>query len=182
MAWDKVIVMKHIILISLLLLTSLFGTVTIAAQLNAQNVSNPTVTRLVQIFSALELDLDEQVQKGNAEAAGKLLEADFEMRVGAMPGNPIPRAQWLNQFTKRAASSFTIQQMAVHDYDAIAVVSFLLKQDKALNSSGDIYIVDIWKKSNNAWLLAVRYASPAGSPGFSIPGFVKDMPVIDKRY
>lgn len=156
------------------------GAMTTVASAAEQKIAVPTVTRLVQLFSGLEQALDGATQQG--DVLDKLLAEDFEMRVGSMPGNPIPRAQWLSQIGKRAGLPADIQQMAVHDYDSVAVVSFLLKQDKPQKSSGDIYIVDVWKKSGSNWKLAVRYASPAGSEHFVIPGAALDRPYLDKRY
>ncbi|MDR3392555.1 MAG: nuclear transport factor 2 family protein [Sulfuriferula sp.] len=173
--------MKKTALLCLLLGSVLPLASTWAAAADNQSASVPVVTRLVQIFSVLERDLEAHVQKGDAAAMETLLTDDFEMRIGAMPGNPIPRAQWLHQFTRHTGSSFDLQQMAVHDYGSVAVVSFLLKQDKSSKSAGDIYIVDVWKKSGNDWQLAVRYASPAGNANFPIPGAMI-APHLDKRY
>lgn len=176
--------MKKYISVLAILAAALSSVPAFAAQSGGEQVSVPTVTRLVNIFSGLECDLDQRIRKGDGAAIDALLADDFEMRVGAMPGNPIPRAQWLSQyrFDNRSTAACDIRQMAVHDYDVVAVVSFLLKQHKAEKASGDIYMVDVWKKSGDGWKLAVRYASPAGSVHFLIPGAATDVPHIDKRY
>ncbi|WP_124950176.1 nuclear transport factor 2 family protein [Sulfuriferula thiophila] len=174
--------MKKLALFLLMFLVTVSGDTVLAAQISDQKTSVPTVTRLVQIFGSLEHDLGDNAKNGNIDAVGKMLMDDFEMRVGAMPGNPVPRAQWLQQIIQRPGFLADIQQMAVHDYDSVAVVSFLLKQDKSAKTSADIYMVDVWKKVGDKWLLAVRYASPAGSSRFAIPGLAADMPQLDKRY
>ncbi|WP_157662745.1 nuclear transport factor 2 family protein [Sulfuriferula sp. AH1] len=176
--------MKKYVSLLAILAVALSSTATFAAQPGGVQVSIPTVTRLVKIFSGLECDLDQHIRKGDGGTIDTLLADDFEMRVGAMPGNPIPRAQWLDRYRSdnRGTAACDIRQMAVHDYDVVAVVSFLLKQDKAKKASGDIYMVDVWKKSGEGWKLAVRYASPAGSAHFLIPGAATDAPHIDKRY
>lgn len=124
----------------------------------------PTVTRLVQIFSTLESELMTAVQKGDSAAIDKMLAEDFELRSGAMPGTPTPRAEWLRRSHGQAAAPF--EQMAVHDYGVTAVVSYLWKR----GARHDVFIVDVWGKSGDAWKLSTRYASPAGDRRFAIPG------------
>ncbi|BBO99902.1 DUF4440 domain-containing protein [Sulfuriferula nivalis] len=138
-----------------------------------------SVTRLVMVFNTLEAELDVAAQHNNVEVINKLLAPNFEMRVGAMPGNPVPRAAWLHQLQTVPSAPLIPEQMAVHDYDNVAVVSFLNKRS---TSAGDIYIVDVWKKLALSWQLAVRYASPAGRADFVIPGAALNEPVLDKRY
>ena len=124
----------------------------------------PTVTRLVQLFSTLESELMTAVQKGDSAAIDKMLADDFELRSGAMPGTPTPRAEWLQRSHGQAAAP--IEQMAVHDYGSAAVVSYLWKR----GARHDVFIVDVWGKSGDAWKLSARYASPAGDRRFTIPG------------
>ena len=140
----------------------------------------PTVTRLVKLFSELETTLATSIQSGNSAAAQKLLTDDFEMRVGAMPGNPTPRAEWLRQSIAKPGPSYRIEQMAVHDFGDTAVVSFLQAADAAA-SAKNIFTVDVWRRADGQWKLATRYAGPAGSSEFVIPGTSTE-PVIEKKY
>src|SRR5437773_11884802 len=55
----------------------------------------PTLTRLVKHFTEQEAALASAIRAGDASTAGNLLTDDFEMRTGATPANPIPRAEWL---------------------------------------------------------------------------------------
>lgn len=135
----------------------------------------PTVTRLVKIFSTLENELMVAVQGGDRAAIGKLLSDDFELRSGAMPGVPTPRAEWLRHSQGLAAAP--IEQMAVHDYGSAAVVSYAWKQGQR----HEIFVVDVWSKSGDGWKLSVRYASPGGDRRYSIPGAALDAPVIEKK-
>jgi hypothetical protein len=128
----------------------------------------PTVTRLVQLFSTLESELMAAVQKGDTAAIDKMLADDFELRSGAMPGTPTPRAEWLQRSHGQVAAP--IEQMAVHDYGSAAVVSYLWKR----GARHDIFIVDVWGKSGDAWKLSARYASPAGDRRFTAPGAVPE--------
>ncbi|MFA5171989.1 MAG: nuclear transport factor 2 family protein [Sulfuriferula sp.] len=167
--------MKYLIL--LLWSGIIIANTSYAAEYLPRNI--PTVTRLVLIFSQLEAELDAATQHGDTETIDKLLAPTFEMRVGAMPGNPVPRAAWLQQLHVAPGAALSPTQMAVHDYDTVAIVSYLSKRTLP---AGDIYIVDVWKKKELTWQLAVRYASPAGRTDFAIPGAVLDTPQLDKRY
>jgi hypothetical protein len=95
----------------------------LAARADGERTRVPTVTRLVQIFSTLESELMTAVQKGDSTTIGQMLADDFELRDGDMPGTPIPRAEWLRLWQGQVA--VPIEQMAVDDYGAAAVVSYL---------------------------------------------------------
>jgi hypothetical protein len=143
----------------------------------------PTVTRLVKLFAEREGALATALQNGNAAAVEKMLDGDFELRAGWIPGSPTPRDQWIALSTGKPASAYQIEQMAVHEYGEIAVVSFLqaAMSGNLRNRDGDIFTVDVWKRAADTWTLAVRYASPAGSSAFAIPGASTEPP-LRKRY
>src|SRR5262245_33301757 len=84
----------------------------------------PTVTRLVKMFSELENTLGATLQRADAAGVDKLVAEDFELRVASMPGNPTPRAEWI-RLSLGKASPYRIEQMAVHDFGNVCVVSFL---------------------------------------------------------
>jgi len=142
----------------------------------------PTVTRLVHIFLQLEGKLSEAVEQRDMPTVSNLLSDDFEMRVGAMPGTPIPRAAWIQQSFVEHESSTEMEQMAVHDFGKIAIVSYLWKI-KAIKSKmeRDIFIVDTWWQEAGAWKLAVRYAGPAAKGDYPIPGVPIIEPVFEKK-
>ena len=92
-----------------------------------------------------------------------LLDANFEVRRGAAPGTPIPRDEWLRT-AAGASNSPRIDQLAVHDFGAVAVVSFS-QVDVATKPSSKAakqrMIVDCWTRSGDRWLLTVRYEGAA---------------------
>jgi hypothetical protein len=145
-------------LLPLLILMAGLSAPALAAAADGERQRVPTVTRLVKLFSTLESELMAAVQKGDSTAIDKMLADDFELRSGAMPGTPTPRAEWLRHSQGQAAAP--MEQMAVHDYGTAAVVSYLWKR----KARHDVLVVDVWGKSGDAWKLSVRYASPAGSP------------------
>ena len=136
-----------------------------------------TVTRLVKIFLDKEASLGAAARNANATALGAMLTDDFELRTGARAASPIPRADWMHEVLRARDAGGEVSRMAVHDYGAVAVASFI--QDGA---GGAMFVVDVWRAEGNDWKLAVRYASPAGSSSFAIPGAGAAEPEIPKKY
>lgn len=176
--------MKKITLLTLALLVALPGGGVFGSPTGAEQSRIPTVTRLVQMFSAFENELNENLRTGNLAAVQKLLAEDFELRAGSMPSNPTPLSEWIRRSAGKDKALLSIQQMAVHDYGNIAVVSFLFtySADTKNKSGNNVFVVDIWEKSGESWKLATRYAGPSGSPSFPIPGAAINSPQIEKRY
>src|SRR5229473_1422031 len=125
----------------------------------------PTVTRLVKLFLEKEASLSAAIRSADATALSGLLTDDFELRTGARAASPIPRADWVRELLRTRDPGGDINRMAVHDFGAIAIASFT--QDTV---GGPVFVVDVWRGQGIDWKLAVRYASPAGSPAFAIPG------------
>lgn len=141
----------------------------------------PTVTRLVALFSMLENNLNTALAKHDNMAVQRLLTADFELRSGERPGQPIARADWLRQVQADSPSVSRIEQMAVHDHGEIAVVSFLWLIDAGKNSERAVSVVDVWQHANATWQLATRYVAPAGKASYAIPGARFEDSLIEKK-
>jgi hypothetical protein len=137
----------------------------------------PTVTRLVKLFLEKEASLGVAVRNADATALGSMLTDDFELRTGARAASPIPRADWMRESLRTRDPGGEISRMAVHDFGAVAIASFT--QGAA---GGPVFVVDVWRGQGTDWKLAVRYASPAGSPAFAIPGGSASEPEIPKKY
>jgi hypothetical protein len=136
-----------------------------------------TVTRLVKLFLDKEAALGAAVRTADAVALGRMLTDDFELRTGARAANPVPRADWMRELLRTRDPGGDISRMAVHDLGGVAIASFT--QDTA---KGQILVVDVWRGQGADWKLAVRYASPAGSSAFAIPGVGATEPEIPKKY
>lgn len=151
-----------------------------AAQPLQASVRIPTVTRLVKVFYDLESRLVSNLVARDARAIDQALEPDFEMRAGSMPGTPVPRADWMRQEQANPAQA-TIDQMAVHDFGSVAIVSFRLAPaaTPAAGANQDLFIVDCWKRDSDGWKLATRYLSNAAAPASAIPASAG---TIEKRY
>jgi hypothetical protein len=137
----------------------------------------PTVTRLVKLFLEKEASLGAAVRNADATALGGLLTDDFELRTGARAASPIPRADWMRELLRTRDPGGDITRMAVHDFGTVASVSFT--QDAV---GGPVFVVDVWRGQGTDWRLAVRYASPAGSSAFAIPGGSASEPEFPKKY
>jgi len=143
----------------------------------------PNVTRWVRIFSKLELKLDEALRRHDAKSVSDLLSGNFEMRVAARPGSPIPRASWIQQSLANPGRDSALEQMAVHAYDNLAVVSFMwtVTAESQATGSEQVFVVDIWKRTAGSWKLSVRYAAPGGKATDKIPGGKAPNPIFEKR-
>lgn len=108
-----------------------------------------TMTRPVHIFSEHEGMLADALRKSDRAGIDRLLAQDFELREGSAPVQPVPRAKWIDLHP-----GFAADQMAVHDYGDIAVVSFVNSADGAMSAA---FVVDVWQKQGEDWRLAVRY-------------------------
>ena len=144
----------------------------------------PTVTRTVKIFTELESAISASIQRGDAAALQKALSDDFELRVGAQPGTPTPREEWVRSLLAKPLAPTRIEQMAVHDMGDVAVVSFLETAIPAgkRDPPRDIFVVDVWKRAGDTWLLAIRYVSAHGTRPVPIPGDASSTPQIPKKY
>jgi len=151
-----------------------------AAQADADAVRTPTVTRLVQTFTGLEARLDASSREHDAAALDRLLLADFELRNAARAGVPLPRAEFMQQMLARPAAPPRIEQMAVHDLGAVAVVSFV---SRPADDAASLFVVDVWGRTGDDWRLQVRYVGPGGAlaaqPPAPMPRAGGDLP---KKY
>ena len=137
----------------------------------------PTVTRLVKLFMDREAALADAIRAGDEKRTQEFLTDDFEMRTGTAPANPIPRADWLSEMIRTRNPGEAATGMAVHDLNGTAIVSF--SQGRGLNA---VFVVDVWRTAGNDWRLAIRYAAPAGSAAFQIPGAGAPSGDLPKKY
>ena len=137
----------------------------------------PTLTRLVKLFTERERALSDAIRSGDAQRTQNFLADDFEMRTGATASNPIPRMEWLSEVTRLRDPGEDASQMAVHDLNGVAIVSFT--QGGGANAA---FVVDVWRTAGADWRLAIRYAAPAGTAAFPIPGAGAVAPQIPKKF
>ena len=139
----------------------------------------PTVTRLVKLFSGLEKDLVVRAHAKDAAALDAVLDPSFELRAGNAPGTPVPRDAWIREARAAQHAPPQIDQMAVHDFGDIAIVSFRETTDGSARRGSPRFVVDCWKRDGNSWKLAVRYASDVPAQRVKPPNAAA---TVDKRY
>ena len=137
----------------------------------------PTVTRLVKLFLERETSLIDAIRAGDAGTIGNALTEDFELRTGTRAANPVPRAAFIREVLRTREGGGEVSGMAVHDVGNAAIASFV-----QANGQSVLFVVDVWQRSGADWKLAVRYASPIGSPDLAIPGVGPAEPEIPKKY
>jgi hypothetical protein len=124
--------------------------------------------------------LDAVVRQRDAAALDRLLHADFELRNAARPGTPLPRAEFVQQTLDKPMAPGRIEQMAVHDVGAAAIVSFVRR---STDDAATLFVVDVWGRTGDDWRLQVRYVGPGGAQaaqsGAPMPRSDGDLP---KKY
>lgn len=152
--------MRNLVALFCLLLLSL---ILVVSQEPVKPKLNPriiTATRQAALFSGLEKQLLQAIQKKDKPALQNLLTDDFEI---FMPdADPLPGDDWLDEIIAQDFSlkSFIVRQLSVTDQGDSAVVSFDRVQQaayKGRSESGEFFVVDLWKKSGDSWKLSNRY-------------------------
>lgn len=135
-----------------------------------------TATRQVTIFTSLEKQLLDAVQKKDKAAVQGMLSDDFAIY---MPdADPLASEDWLDSIMSKdfVLKRFIIRQMDVADLGTAAVVSYDRVQESSLagrNDGGEFYVVDLWKKDGDSWKLAVRHVAKIGSTAVMPKGPVR---------
>lgn len=125
-----------------------------------------TATKQVSIFTGLENQLLQAVQKKDKAAAQALLSDDLNIE---MPdADPLPGDDWLDSVTAKdyTLKSFVVRQMSVIDLGTAVVVKFDRLHEavfKGQADSGEFFVVDLWKKDGDNWKLASRYVAKVSS-------------------
>lgn len=168
----EILVLMRIRFLALLFFTLLAHTV-IAAQEPVKPKLTPTVitaTKQVTLFTGLERQLLQAVQKKDKSALEAMLGDDFEID---MPdADPLAGDDWVDSVVSKDFNlkSFIIRQVSVADLGDSAVVKYDRIQQatyKAKNDSGEFFVVDLWKKSGDSWKLANRYVAKVGAAPLS---------------
>jgi ketosteroid isomerase-like protein len=151
------------------LILILAATVLAAGQEPVPSKLTPTIitaTKQVTLFTGLENQMLQAVQKKDKAALEAMLADGFEI---AMPNaDPLAGEDWVDSVMARDFNlkSFVVRQMSVADLGDSAVVKYDRTQQatfKGKNASGEFFVVDLWKKSGDSWKLANRYVAKIGA-------------------
>jgi hypothetical protein len=152
-------------LFAVLIATSVFS----AAQEPLKPALTPriiTATKQVSIFTGMEKQLLQAIQKKDKAAAQALLSDDLYIE---MPdADPLPGDDWVDSVMAKdyTLKSFVVRQVSAIDLGDAVVVNFDRLQEatsKGKPDSGEFFVVDVWKKSGDTWKLASRYVSKVSS-------------------
>lgn len=120
----------------------------------------------VELFTRLERDWAQAVQKKDKAALDAILAPEFTLRTSEDPENPVPRADWIQKIlTSYDVRSSAQRAIVIRAFLGVAVVSFVQSEQVTIGGkdrSGEYFIVDLWKANHNKWQVAARYISPAG--------------------
>ena len=144
----------------------------------------PTVTRLVQHFSALESEVHAAVRAHDNLTLQRALDEQFEMQVTAAGADVVARDAWIARaLLEPEAYGGDIGDFAVRDYGDLVLVTFdwQVRLPGKKPSGETLFVVDSWRRYGNTWRLALRIVGPAKGPGARIPGW-KETRSVDKRY
>jgi Domain of unknown function (DUF4440) len=118
----------------------------------------------MELFTKLERDWIEAVQKKDKPALDTILAPEFMLRSSGNPENPIPRADWVQSaLTSCDIRSFNHRAMAIRALLGVAAVSFVQSQRATIDGkdrSGDYFIVDLWEANGGKWRVFARYIAP----------------------
>jgi hypothetical protein len=131
-----------------------------------------TSTRQVTVFSGLELQILQAIQKKDKPALESLLSDDFSIY---MPdAEPLDVDEWLDMVTGKdyILKTFAVRRFFATDLGDSVQVVFERSQVgawKGRPDSGQFFVIDLWKKSGDSWKLANRSVAKTSS----VPATVK---------
>lgn len=125
-----------------------------------------TATKQVSIFTGMEKQLLQAIQKKDKAAAQAMLSDDLMIEMPDSDG--LPGDDWLDSVMAKdyTLKSFVVRQMSAIDLGNAVVVKFDRLQEassKGQADNGEFFVVDLWKKSGDTWKLASRYVSKVSS-------------------
>ena len=125
-----------------------------------------TATKQVTLFTGLERQMLQAVQKKDKAALEAMLDEDFAIE---MPdADPLVAEDWIASVMAKDYSlkSFIIRQMSAVEAGNFVLVKFDRVQESTANGKsegGEFFVVDLWKKAGDSWKLANRFVSKVSS-------------------
>jgi uncharacterized protein DUF4440 len=135
-----------------------------------------TATRQVTLFTGIEKQMLQAVQKKDKAALQSMLTDEFYIHLP--DADPMPGDDWLDSIMSKDYNlkSFIVRQLSVADLGTAAVVSYDRVQEssyKGKSDGGEFYVVDLWKKDGDNWKLSDRYVTKVSSTPVMPKGPVK---------
>lgn len=125
-----------------------------------------TATRQVVLFTGLETQMLQAVQKKDQAALTAMLTDDFA--IDRPNADRTAGEDWVDSVMAKdfTLEKFGVHQMSVIDLGNAAVVKYERLQqatNKGANENGQFFVVDLWKKDGDTWKLANRFVSKVSS-------------------
>jgi ketosteroid isomerase-like protein len=125
-----------------------------------------TATRQVAIFTDLETQILRAIKAKDQAALSKLVSEDCLIE---MPdSDPLPADEWMTTVLAKdyTLKSFAVRQVSAIDQNDTVIVKYDRVQEAAYKGApdnGEFFVIDLWKKSGDAWKLANRYVAKVSS-------------------
>jgi len=125
-----------------------------------------TATKQVTLFSGLERQMLQAIQKKDKATLGTMLQDDCTIELP--DADPLAGDEWVDSVMAQDyhLKSFVVRQMSAVDLGNAVVVKFDRIQEagsKNASDSGEFFVVDVWKKNGDTWKLANRYVAKISS-------------------
>jgi ketosteroid isomerase-like protein len=121
-----------------------------------------TGTRQVTLFSGLEKQLLQAVQKKDKSGLEKIV--SDECQVAFPKADPLDCGDWIDTVMAKdfELKSFSVRNMSVTDLGDFALVNYDRVQQATHGGkdlSGEFFVLDVWRKNGDNWKLTNRYVS-----------------------
>ena len=158
--------------IALLLTGTLLLSPSVSAQKKKQKEAQTTEAKrqssdarsFMELFTKLESEWMNAVQKKDREALDAMLAPEFSVRNSADPEHPVSRSDWMQYaLTDREIRSYSFRAMTIRAFLGVAVVSFVESEQtttRGKESTHEWLIVDIWEANRGTWQPALRFFAP----------------------
>ena len=158
--------------INLLLVGVLLLSINVAAQKQKQKETQATEAErqtsdarsFVELFTKLERDWMDAVQKKDRVALDAILAPEFSARSSADPEHSVSRADWIREaLTNSEIRSFSFRAMTIRAFLGVAIVSFVESEQttaQGKEDNGERLVVDVWQANHGKWQPAMRFFNP----------------------
>lgn len=123
---------------------------------NGAGARRATATRSVSQYLDLERALAGALQARRREQVVSMLADDFEMR-SAESLDAVGAPEWLTDQMRPGVPAMQVRDLAVREFDEVAVVSFFLDSSGPGGPRSNLYVIDVWRRAEHK--LAIRYLS-----------------------
>jgi Domain of unknown function (DUF4440) len=118
----------------------------------------------VELFTKLEMQWMEAVQKKDREALDAMLAPEFLVRSSVDPEHSVSRTDWMRDvLTNSEIRSYSFSAMTIRAFLGVAIVGFVESEQattRAKEFDGERLIVDVWQANHGKWQPVMRFSAP----------------------